>query len=147
MTSLLRERGCDEVLVTHTDRYPDHNSLYMSSPFIAADAEDEIVIGNQCLVVVATHHRAPGGQVDPLIPVPDGLEAFGDLYGQVGALGQATAQRDAAEVQAKVEILHRDVAMAGGNGFGNAQGHLREGCDDWLRRGDELQSGLEHVGL
>src|SRR2546429_4268713 len=81
------------------------------SSFVATDAEDEIVVGNQLLGVGFFHYLAAGGIVDPFTPVPDGLEALGDLNGQVGAFGQASAQGDCAEVEAEGEILHRDVAI------------------------------------
>src|SRR5947209_1235709 len=74
--------------------------------FVAGDAEDEIVVGNQLLGVGLFHYLAAGGIVDPVAPVPDGLDALGDLNGQVGAFGQAGAQGDGAEVEAKVEVLH-----------------------------------------
>src|SRR5205085_6265039 len=93
--------------------------------FVAADAEDEIVVGNQLLRVGFFHHLAAGGIVDPLAPVPDWLEALGDLNGQVGAFGQAGAHGHGAEVKAQVEILHRDVAIALANYFSETEGHLR----------------------
>ncbi len=92
--------------------------------FVAADAEDEIVVGNQLLGVGFFHYLAAGGIVDPLAPVPDGLEALGDLNGQVGPFGQAGAHRHGAEVEAEVEVLHRDVAIALANGFSETEGHL-----------------------
>src|SRR5436305_6119874 len=98
-------------------------------PFIAADAEDEIVVGNQLLRVGFFHYLAAGGIVDPLAPVPDGLEALGDLNGQVGAFGQAGAQGHGAEVEAEVEILHGDVAIALAYCFSETEGHLREWGD------------------
>src|SRR3954451_19978190 len=76
--------------------------------FVAADAEDEIVVGNQLLRVAFFHHLAACRIVDPLAPVPDGLEALWDLNGQIRPFGQASAHRHDAEVKAQVEILHRD---------------------------------------
>src|SRR2546421_7953503 len=115
--------------------------------FVAADAEDEIVVGNQLLRVALFHYLAAGGIVDPLAPVPDGLEALGDLNGQVGAFGQAGAQGDSAEVEAQVEILHGDVAIALANGLGETEGHLREWGDDRLRGRGEFESSFEDIGF
>src|SRR5437879_3319962 len=80
-------------------------------PFVAADAEDEIVVGNQLLEVGFFHYLAAGGIVDPLAPVPDWLEALWDLNGQVGAFSQAGAQGHGAEAEAQVEVLHGNVAI------------------------------------
>src|SRR5437879_6598710 len=71
--------------------------------FVAADAEDEIVVGNQLLRVGFFHYLATGGIVDPLAPVPDWLEALGDLNGQIRPFGQASAHGHGAEVKAQVE--------------------------------------------
>src|SRR2546421_552623 len=108
--------------------------------FVAGDAEDEIVVGNQLLGVGLFHYLAAGGIVDPVAPVPDGLDALGDLNGQVGAFGQAGAQGDGAEVKAQVEVLHRDVAIALAYCFSQAEGHLRKWGNHRLRGGGQLQS-------
>src|SRR5438067_2406370 len=86
--------------------------------FIAADAEDEIVVGNQLLGVGFFHYLAAGSIVDPVAPVPDGLEALWNLNVQVGAFGQSDTQGHGAEVEAQIEILHGDVAIALANGLG-----------------------------
>ena len=92
--------------------------------FVAADAEDEIVVGNQLLRAGFFHYLAAGGIVDPFAPVPDGLEALWDLNGQVGAFGQAGAQGHGAEVEAEVEVLDGDVAIALAYCFSQSEGHL-----------------------
>src|SRR6266566_9201336 len=51
--------------------------------FVAADTEDEVVIGNQLLGIGALHYLIYTWMVDPILPVPPDLLVFRNLYRQV----------------------------------------------------------------
>ncbi len=75
-----------------------------SLAFVATDAEDDVVVGNERVGVVAGDDEAGAGVVDPVLPIPNTLQLLGDLDGDVIADGEARAHRRAGEIEAKIAV-------------------------------------------
>src|SRR2546430_16338002 len=78
--ALSRRCKCDGEIkqLAHAD-----SSLKILLAIVAADTEDEVVVGNQLLGIGTLHYLVSIWMVDPILPVPPDLLVFRNLYRQV----------------------------------------------------------------